>query len=467
MQESRAPGALTVVVLAAGQGMRMKSRVPKVLHPVAGRPLLYYPLKAALDAGADGAVIVTSGLPEIALQLAQHLPAAKLSFVTQEAPRGTGDAARIGLAKVQSERVLIICGDTPLVSAEELSRLVAALGQRALVLLSCELGEPAGYGRVLRDARGRVVEVREHRDLKTDAERTTREVNAGMYAARSDALREVLARISPNNAQGEYYLTDVVRLLGPEHVDAVLGHADALIGVNDRRQLREAEERMFARIRARHALAGVTTRGDVLIDDSVELESDVVLEAGVRLRGRTRIATGAFIDVGCVLDDAIVSEGAHLKPYSVLASSEVGAKTEIGPFSHLRPDSVIEEGARIGNFVETKKTRVRKGAKASHLSYLGDADVGEGANIGAGTIVCNYDGFSKHKTVIGAGAFVGSDSQLVAPVTIGEGAYVATGTTVTTDVPSEGLAIGRVRQENKAGYATTLKARLKAARGQK
>ncbi len=442
----------------------MKSRVPKVLHSVAGRPLLYYPLKAALDAGASEAVIVTSGNPEIEAQLRQHLPGAALSFVTQAVPRGTGDAARVGLSKVKSERVLLVCGDTPLVSAEELSRLVAALGARELLLLSCELAEPAGYGRVLRDARGRVLEIREHRDLQSDAERAVREVNAGMYVARADTLRAVLERLSPDNAQGEYYLTDAVRLLGPERCEALLGHADALVGVNDRRQLRDAEQRLFERVRARHAVAGVTTRGEVLIDDTVELAADVTVETGARLRGRTRVGGGAFIDVGCVLEDAVVGEGAHVKPYSVISGSEVGRDVEIGPFSHVRPESLIEEGARIGNFVETKKTRVRKGAKASHLSYLGDADIGEGANIGAGTIVCNYDGFRKHRTVIGAQAFIGSDSQLVAPVTIGEGAYVATGTTVTLDVPADALAVARVRQENKPGYASRLKARLKAGR---
>jgi bifunctional UDP-N-acetylglucosamine pyrophosphorylase/glucosamine-1-phosphate N-acetyltransferase len=268
----------------------------------------------------------------------------------------------------------------------------------------------------------------------------------------------------PNNDQGEFYLTDVVSMLGPTRCYALHGHPDALIGVNDRVQLHAAEECMLARIRERHQRAGVTLRGDVRIDEGVEIAEDVVIESGVRLRGLTRIGRGSRVDVGCVLDSAEIGEDSRLKPYTVVTSSRIGSQAEIGPFSHLRPDSVIEDQAHIGNFVETKKTRVRKGAKANHLAYLGDGDVGERANVGAGTIFCNYDGYQKHQTIIGEDAFIGSDSQLVAPVHIGKGAYVATGTTVTKDVPDDGLAIGRVRQENKAGYAARLKGRLKAAK---
>src|SRR5690606_9307828 len=267
----------------------------------------------------------------------------------------------------------------------------------------------------------------------------------------------------PENGQGEYYLTDAVRLLGPARVASVLGHADALVGVNDRAQLHDAEERLFARIRERHGRAGVTVRGDARIDDTVVIEPDALIEAGVRLRGATRIGAGARIDVGAVLDDADVGEGVVIKPYSVITASTVRARAQVGPFAHLRPDSLLEEDAHVGNFVETKKTRLGRGAKANHLSYLGDGDDGDGANVVAGTILCNYDGFRKHRIVIGEGAFIGSDSQLVAPVTIGKGAYVGTGTTVTRDVPDDALAIGRARQENKAGYAPRLKERLSKA----
>lgn len=457
--------SFVAVVLAAGQGTRMKSALPKVLHPLAGRPLLEYPLRAAFDAGAERAVVVTQGQPEIEAHLARALGADRIRTVVQDPPRGTGDAARIGLSGIPSPRVLVLYGDTPLVRAEDLKALVAALdapGSPDLVCMTCRVAEPFGYGRILRDAAGRLLEIREQRDLESDAQRAITEVNAGMYAARTEALARVLGELRPNNAQGEYYLTDAVHLLGPDRVASVEGHADALVGVNDRAQLHDAEERLFARIRERHGRAGVTIRGDARIDDTVVIEPDALIEAGVRLRGATRIGAGARIDVGAVLDDADVGEGVVVKPYTVITASTVRARAQVGPFAHLRPDSLLEEEAHVGNFVETKKTRLGRGAKANHLSYLGDGDVGAGANVGAGTIFCNYDGFRKHRTVIGEGAFIGSDSQLVAPVTVGKGAYVGTGTTVTRDVPDDALAIGRARQENKLGYAPRLKARLSA-----
>jgi bifunctional UDP-N-acetylglucosamine pyrophosphorylase/glucosamine-1-phosphate N-acetyltransferase len=458
---------LTAVVLAAGQGTRMRSRVPKVLHPLAGRALFEYPLRAAIAAGATRVVVVTSGNPAIdeaiRARYADAGAAAEIVTVTQEVPRGTGDAARVGLSRVESERVLIVCGDTPLVGEAELLAILGALGDGVeLAFGSAELAVPKGYGRVLRDALGRVSEIREQRDLRGPSEEAVREVNAGIYAAKTDSLARALAKLEPNNAQGEYYLTDVVRFLAEtSDVRAVVGPAEALVGVNDREQLRQAEAVLFERIRARLGRAGVSVHGDALIDDGVVVGEDATIEAGVRLRGATNIGEGALVDVGCVITDSNVAARAVIKPYSVITQSNVGEGAQIGPFAHLRPESEIEADAHIGNFVETKKTRVRRGAKANHLAYLGDGDVGERANLGAGTIFCNYDGFRKHRTVIGEGAFVGSDSQLVAPVTVGKGAYVASGTTVTRDVPEDGLAISRVKQENKEGYGKKLRERLK------
>jgi bifunctional UDP-N-acetylglucosamine pyrophosphorylase/glucosamine-1-phosphate N-acetyltransferase len=384
----------------------------------------------------------------------------------QDPPRGTGDAARVGIERVETERVLILCGDTPLVRAEELAQLVAALeqpGADELSLMTCVLDSPHGYGRVLRDATGRVSEVREQRDLTGPEQHAVREVNAGMYAAKTEALRRALARIQPNNAQGEYYLTDVVALVaGVSRVTGVSGHSEALLGVNDRAQLAEAEELMLRRIRLRHAKNGVTVRGTPRIDDHVEIGEDSLIESTVVLRGRTRIGKGSLIDAGCVVEDSTIGDGVLLKPHTVVSSSTVGDGAQLGPFTHLRPNSEIEAEVHLGNFVETKNTRVRRGAKANHLAYLGDGDIGERANVGAGTIFCNYDGFNKHRTVIGADAFIGSDSQLVAPVTVGRGAYVASGTTVVTDVPDDALALGRIKQENKLGYAPKLKARFAA-----
>ncbi len=457
--------SLSALVLAAGLGTRMKSRLPKVLHPIAGRPLVHYAVRAAFGAGVSRVVVVTSGQREIATGLAREF-GDQVECVTQDPPRGTGDAARIGIARVQTERLLILYGDTPLVRTEELAALVTALdvpGAGELSFLTCTLAEPHGYGRVLRDGAGRVLEIREQRDLKTPQEHATREVNSGMYAGSTEAIRRALAALKPNNAQGEYYLTDIVSLIAQSsQVSGILGHADALVGVNDRSQLGQAEEILLRRIRTKHAQNGVTVRGEPRIDDSVEIGEDAIIEAGVCLRGSTRIGAGTVVDTGCVLENAIVGERALLKPYTVITSSRVGDGAQLGPFAHLRPDSDVEADAHVGNFVELKKTRLRRGAKANHLAYLGDGDVGERANVGAGVIFCNYDGFNKHKTVIGEGAFIGSDSHLVAPVTVGKNAFVATGTTVSKDVPDDALAIGRIKQENKAGYAPKLRARFAA-----
>lgn len=461
---------LTAIVLAAGLGKRMKSTLPKVLHRAAGWPLVLFPIRAALEVGADAVVCVVS--PEVkegvASVLANELPGAPITIAVQAVPRGTGDAVSAGIDSVTSERVLILCGDTPLVRADDLRALIGALGDHELCLMSALLDDPQGYGRVLRDEQGRVVEVREHKDLRTDAERAVREVNAGVYVARTAALRTALGRITADNAAGEYYLTDAVALAaGGGGALAIAGHADNLLGVNDRSQLGQAETLLYQRIARRHQVAGASIRGDARIDAGVAVGVDAVIEAGVAIRGKSSIGAGAAIDVGCVITDSQIGERVLVKPYSVVTESRVDAGAQIGPFAHLRPQSEIGEGAHIGNFVETKKTRVHAGAKANHLAYLGDGEIGEGANVGAGTIFCNYDGFQKHLTVIGPGAFIGSDSQIVAPVRIGRDAYVATGTTVTKDVPDEALAIARVAQENKPGYAPRLKARLAAAAAKK
>lgn len=462
---------LSAIVMAAGLGKRMKSTLPKVLHRAGGRPLVAYPVLAALAAGAAEVVLVSS--PELAEALGQaiehELPGAPVRVAIQEEPLGTGDAARAGLSLVRTERVLILCGDTPLVRAEDVRTLLGALAERPdarIALMSALLDDPSGYGRVLRDAEGCAVEVREHRDLRSDTERAVREVNAGVYVAHTETLRDALGRVRADNAAGEYYLTDVVGIAAEKRAAlAIPGHPDNLLGVNDRAQLAQAEELLFERIRRRHQLAGVTIRGAARVDDTVELAPDATLESGVVIRGKSSVGAGTLVDVGSVITDSRIGAKAQIKPYSVVTESTVGDGAQIGPFAHLRPASEIEADAHVGNFVETKKTRVRKGAKANHLAYLGDGDIGENANVGAGTIFCNYDGFRKHKTTIEAGAFIGSDSQIVAPVTIGKNSYVATGTTVTKDVPEDALAIARTPQENKLGYAPRLRARLSRTKG--
>jgi bifunctional UDP-N-acetylglucosamine pyrophosphorylase/glucosamine-1-phosphate N-acetyltransferase len=464
------------VILAAGQGTRMKSAIPKMLHPLAGRPLVHYPVRAALEAGCGEVVVVVGhGRAEVAAYLAGAF-GGRVKTAVQEEQLGTGDAARAGLAAVGAglERALVFVGDVPLLLAEDLLPVAhafeAALARNettlAIVLATCKVLDPTGYGRILRDADGTILEIREQKDLVTEEERRTTEINPGIYVAAIPFLREALGALLPNNSQGELYLTDIIKAAhkrGKKTI-GVDARADVLVGINDRNQLVDAEAVMYKRVARRWRSAGATVRSGARVDDSVELAEDVVVESGAVLRGATRVGRGSVVDVGCVLSNAVLGENVTLKPYSVLTDSEVGAGAQVGPFSHLRPASAIGQDAHVGNFVETKNLRMEKGSKANHLAYLGDGVIGAGTNIGAGTIFCNYDGFMKHTTTIEAGVFIGSDSQLVAPVRVGEGAYVATGTTVTRDVPANALAISRVRQENKDGYADKLRARLKGAK---
>lgn len=461
---------LAALVLAAGLSRRMRSPASKVLHPVAGRPLVHYPVAAARAAGATRVVVITS--PKDRDTVERYLVATfghdLIQMVVQDPPRGTGDAAKVGLNALDAtvRRLLILCGDIPLISAADLESLVAALADGAgLALGTCRLNQPKGYGRIIRGQHGHPIAIREQRDLKNEAEHAILEINAGLYAVGVDALRSALGGLSTDNAQGEYYLTDIVPAFAREAgVATVEMSPDAIVGVNDRSQLCAVEEQMFARIAERHRLAGSSIATGVCIDDSVVIGSDVLIRSNVHLRGNTQIGDGCNIDVGCVLTDTAVGAGATLLPYTVVSDSEIGPGCQLGPFSHVRPKSVLEADVKLGNFVETKATRLRQGAKANHLSYLGDGDVGENTNIGAGTIFCNYDGYSKHKTTIGRDVFIGSDSQIIAPVSIGDGAYVATASSITEDVPAQALAIGRARQSNKAGYAPALRARLRAAK---
>jgi bifunctional UDP-N-acetylglucosamine pyrophosphorylase / glucosamine-1-phosphate N-acetyltransferase len=454
------------IVMAAGLGTRMKSRLPKCMHAVGGRPLVHYPVRAALEAGADTVVAVVGHGREHVEAYLRGAFGARVRFAVQEQQRGTGDAARVGLSGFENAaRVLIVNGDTPLVSKEDFEPVLHALAGVSLSLATCTLSDPTGYGRVLRDAAGKVLCIREHKDTKSDAERGVREINPGIYAATGDFLAKALAALTPNNAQGEYYITDLVEMAAAQNgVATVASRPEVMEGVNDRRQLAQADRAMQARIVEALRVSGVTVAEGVWVGDGVVCEPDVTLERNVVLRGATKIGRGSLVDVGCVLTDVTVAEDVVLKPYTVAQKSSIGARAQLGPFSHLRPESVLAEDCHIGNFVETKKTTLGKGSKANHLAYLGDGIIGEGVNVGAGTIFCNYDGFQKHTTVLEDGVFIGSDSHLVAPVRVGKGAYVATGTTVTRDVPADALAIARTKQENKEGYAARLRARFKAAK---
>jgi bifunctional UDP-N-acetylglucosamine pyrophosphorylase/glucosamine-1-phosphate N-acetyltransferase len=455
------------VILAAGQGTRMKSELPKVMHPVAGLPIYAHVVRAALAHASRAVVVVGHGRAAVEADVKARFDGRVLTAV-QEQQLGTGDAVRAGMTALPEVDgwVLILYGDTPLVHAGLVKALVD--GTKAfdgpLVMLTSMVDDPTGYGRILRDASGKVTAIREHKDA-SEAERKICEMNPGVYAMKASFLRSALGGMKAANAQGEYYLTDLVEMAakqgGVHTVDWPIADTQ---GVNDRAQLAACERDLRLRIANELARSGVTVRdpATLYVEADVRVEPDAILEANVHLRGSTVIERGAHIDTGAVLRDVHVKRGAYLKPYTVATRSVIGERAETGPFSHLRPDSVMEEGSHIGNFVEMKKTRLGKGSKANHLAYIGDGEIGEGVNIGAGTIFCNYDGYRKHTTVLEDGVFVGSDSQLVAPIRVGKGAYVGTGTTLTMDVPEDALAISRVRQVNKLGYAPRLKARLKA-----
>lgn len=460
---------LYAIVLAAGHGKRMKSTLPKVLHPVAGRPLVYFPVSAAIEAGAARVIVVVGHERERVMPYLARTFGDQVAVAIQHEQNGTGHATAQALPALpeRADRVLILCGDTPLLESKDLSALAHALDQSPhvpLAMLTCTVDDPTGYGRILRDNAGRVTEIREHRDLTSDAQRAIREVNPGVYCARVPFLRRALQNIKANNAQGEFYLTDIVALAAKEGGTAdVPAKAESLVGVNDRDQLAASEAVMQKRIIRRLRQSGVTVRDGAIIHDTVKIEPDATVENGATLRGTTTIAQGALIDVGCVIEDSFIGEKAVLQPYTVVTCSRVEAGAHLGPFVHVGLECVIGSDVEIGNFVEMKKTVMHRGAKAHHMAYLGDGEIGEEAIVGAGTIFCNDDGYQKHRTTIGPRAFIGYNSKLVAPVAVGTNAYVATGTTVTEDVPDDAFAIGRARQENKESYAPKLRSRLEQA----
>jgi bifunctional UDP-N-acetylglucosamine pyrophosphorylase/glucosamine-1-phosphate N-acetyltransferase len=456
------------VILAAGQGTRMKSALPKVLHPLLGLPMYAHAVRAVLEASVARVMLVVGHGREALEADVRDRFDERVQCALQERQLGTGDAVRAGLALLAGFDgwLLVLCGDTPLVGAQLVQALMESARKSAgpLTMLTSEVADPTGYGRIVRGADGRVQRVVEHKDASHE-QRAIREVNPSVYALRADFLRSALTQLTTDNAQGELYLTDVVEQAAARGGVSTLAwpFADTQ-GVNDRAQLAQCERVLRLRLANELAKSGVTLRDPetTYVEVGVRVAADATLEPNVHLRGNTSIAAGAHIETGCVLTDVRVEGGAHVKAYTVAAQSSIGSNAETGPFTHLRPESVLEADSKVGNFVEMKKTRLGPGSKASHLSYLGDGEIGAGVNIGAGTIFCNYDGFNKHKTVLEDGAFIGSDSQLVAPIRVGKGAYVGTGTTVTLDVPDGALALSRVKQSNKDGYATRLKARFQA-----
>ncbi len=441
----------------------MKSDTAKVLHRVAGRPLVAWPVELARSIGASRIVVVLGHqFDAVRAELEARYPAA-LTYVKQEQQLGTGHAVREALPALADEldgaTALILYGDVPLLGKTTVERLLAGAGgafEVPLALVSARPADPTGYGRLVRDSAGRVARVVEHKDAG-EAERAIAEVNAGIYAVSLGFLRSSIGALSPQNAQGELYLTDLVaRAAEKGAIPVVEAPFDEVAGVNDRVELARLDGLARRRIADAWMRAGVTMSAPdtVAIDaDGPELGRDVELGAGVALRGATRVGDRVKIDSGCVLTNTTVGDDTVVKPYSVLTDAIVGARVHIGPFSHARPGTRLEDGVHLGNFVETKKAHLGAGSKANHLAYLGDAEIGAQVNVGAGTITCNYDGRVKNLTVIEDEAFIGSDTQLVAPVTVGRGAYVGAGTTVTRNVPPGALAVTRVEQKNIEGYA--------------
>ena len=460
---------IAAVVLAAGKGTRMKSERVKVLHQACGRPLAWFPVRAAIVLDCAPVVVVVGHQADLVeAELSALFPGAPLRFAQQKEQLGTGHAVAVARSALRAAgfpdngSVLILSGDTPLVSAETLQRLVSAKAAAGapVAFVTARLTDPTGYGRVIRQPSGAPERIVEEKDA-TGSEKAIGEVNAGIYLADAAFLFDALKRQGRDNAQGEYYLTDVVsaaaaaaregRAPWPVTIDA---SEEEVSGVNDRAQLAWTANRLRERRLTALMRAGVTVIDPAVtyVDEGVEIGPDTTLEPLVSLRGKTRVGRGVVVGQGCVLIDVEVADGATILPYSHLTGATVGTGAIVGPFARLRPGAQVREQAHVGNFVELKKTVLGKGSKANHLSYLGDAVIGEGVNVGAGTITCNYDGKKKHVTTIENGAFIGSDTQFVAPVTVHEGAYVGTGTTVREDVPKGALAVSAGKQRNIEGW---------------
>lgn len=449
---------LHIIILAAGEGTRMNSRVPKVLHPVGGRPMLGHVLARAAALAPDALHVVVN--PEAA-EVPAAFPGEAVRWVPQAERLGTGHAVMQAMPEVPDEAdVLVLYGDIPLVDPAALEALRAA-HDSALTLLTMKPADPSGYGRVVRDMAGAIESIVEERDAD-EATRAIGEVNTGIVLACAGALRGWLDRLDTGNSQGEYYLTDVFAMAhgdGEAIGSVVAEDATRLEGANDRIQLAALEARHRA-IEAEGLMrAGVTVADPARLDvrGQVTAGRDVTLDVNVVLEGTVVLGEGVSVGPGCVIRDCDLAPGTRVHPYSVLEGVVTRGACDIGPFARVRPGTDLAAGTRIGNFVETKNIVMGEGSKASHLTYLGDSDIGAGVNIGAGTITCNYDGANKHRTVIGDGAFIGSDSQLVAPVKVGEGATIGAGSTISRDAPAGQLTVSRSRQSTVKGWKRPVK----------
>lgn len=458
---------LAIVILAAGKGTRLRSRLAKVLHRAGGRALVEHVVRAARPLGTPIFVVVGHQADEVAA-LVTPLGA---RTILQEPQQGTGHALQVTRPALEKfHRAIVVPGDAPLVRTDTLAALVKthqATGAAATVLTAV-LDDPSGYGRIVREPDGAVLAIVEDK-AAGEAERAIREINSGIYCFDLDKLWESLGELRPENVHRELYLTDVVALLNRRGERVAAQQAEdphEILGCNTRRELAEVDSLFRRRKIDALMAAGVTIYlpETVLIDPDVEVGPDSVLDPGVELLGSTKLGSGVKVGTGSVISDSVIEDDAVIRPHSMVVGSRLGRGAIIGPFAHLRDGAELAPGARVGNYVEVKKSRIGEGSKAMHLTYLGDASIGPHTNIGAGTITCNYDGVRKNPTTIGERVFIGSGTELVAPVEIGDGAYVAAGSTITENVPEDAFGIARARQVTKPGWARERRARMAAAK---
>lgn len=454
---------LNVVILAAGKGTRMKSVMPKVLQPLAKRPLLVHVLTTTFALHTSRVVVVYGhGGEQVKTCIDKSFPDKPLAWAEQAQQLGTGHAVMQAMPNVDDDaRVLVLYGDVPLTSTSTLERLINLVPENRLGLLTIHMDKPTGYGRILRDAHGRVMQIVEEKDATAEQKLVT-EVNTGIMVASAKKLREWLPTLSSNNAQGEYYLTDIVKLANDDGtgVEAVVVSDPLEVeGVNDKRQLARLE-RLFQHRNAEHLMAmGATVADPARLDvrGHVSVGSDCFIDVNVVFEGNVTLGNHVEIGPNCVIIDSVIGNNSVIKANSILENAKLADHCDVGPFARLRPGTELAREAKVGNFVETKNARLGPHSKANHLTYLGDCDIGKDVNVGAGTITCNYDGANKHKTIIGDGAFIGSNSSLVAPVEIGEGATIGAGSTVTRKADANKLTVTRAKQTTIDGWQRPVK----------
>ncbi len=445
----------TSVILAAGMGTRMKSKMPKVLHKVCGKPLSKWVIDASKAAGADKVCAVVGHKAETVKEVLGDV----CEFALQAEQKGTGHAVMqaIDIIKNSKGEVVILNGDTPLITAETINKAIEYHknnGNQATVITAI-LDDATGYGRIVRDNDGSVLKIVEQKDA-SEEEKKINEVNSGMYVFDAQSLVYALDKITPNNAQGEYYLTDTLEILlsaGKKIGGYAISDNDEIRGINDRVQLNEAEKIMQKRINEYHMRNGVTMRNpeSVYIEDGVEIGNDTEICQNVTIKSGTKIGSDCVIGSGSILDRAVIHDGVDVLS-SVILESEVDEGTHVGPFAYIRPNCHVGKEVKVGDFVELKNSNIDDGTKISHLTYIGDSDVGKRVNFGCGTVTCNYDGKKKYRTTIGDDCFVGCNTNFVSPINVGDGVYIAAGSTITEDIPENSLSIARARQVNKEGW---------------